>query len=314
MPNAGGPTMDERDWLATQFEEQRAHLRSIAYRMLGSTSEAEDAVQESWFRLSRTDTERIDNLGGWLTTVVSRVCLDMLRSRKLRGEETLDAPLPEAVGAQEKSIDPEQEAVLADSVGLAMLVVLDTLAPPERIAFVLHDLFAVPFDQIATILGRTPAAARQLASRARRRVQGNDARPSRNRRRQQEIVGAFFNASRNGDFAALLTMLAPDAVLHSDPATVADGAMAEVLGAEAVAGVFSGRAHGARLALVDGTVGAVAPSRDPHYVFEFVIVDDRITQIDILSDPAVLAELDIQLLPPQKMRDKPSSKGDSQEP
>jgi len=299
--------MDEREWLAEQFEMHRVHLRSVAYRMLGSFSEADDAVQESWFRLSRSGAENVENLGGWLTTVVSRVCLDMLRSRKLRGEETLDAPLPEALGSRESGIDPEHEVVLADSVGLAMLVVLDTLAPAERIAFVLHDLFAVPFDQIAAILGRSTVATRQLASRARRRVQGRGSSPASGQTRQQEIVNAFLSASRNGDFAALLTLLAPDAVVRADASTVAAGAEAEVRGAEAVAGVFSGRAHGARLALVDGMVAAVAPGRDPHYVFEFIIVDDQITQIDILSDPDLLADLDVDLLPPQKLRDKPSA-------
>ncbi|HEX7104135.1 MAG TPA: sigma-70 family RNA polymerase sigma factor [Nitrolancea sp.] len=298
--------MNERDWLAEQFEMHRAHLRSVAYRMLGSLSEADDAVQESWFRLSRSGAADVQNLGGWLTTVVSRVCLDMLRSRRLRGEEALDAPLPEIVGARERGIDPEHEAVLADSIGLALLVVLDTLAPAERIAFVLHDLFAVPFDQIAAILNRSTVATRQLASRARRRVQGNDALPRSDQTRQQEIVGAFLKASRNGEFDTLLTMLAPDAVVRSDTSTVEAGAEAEVLGAEAVAGVFSGRAHGARLALVDGIVGAVAPGRDPHYVFEFMIVGDQIRQIDILSDPELLAGLDVELLPPQKLRDKPS--------
>jgi RNA polymerase sigma-70 factor (ECF subfamily) len=298
--------MDEHDQLAEQFEMHRAHLRSVAFRMLGSLSEADDAVQESWFRLTRSGAADVQNLGGWLTTVVSRVCLDMLRSRKLRGEETLDAPLPDIAGAPERGIDPEHEAVLADSIGMALLVVLDTLAPPERIAFVLHDLFAVPFDQIATILNRSTAATRQLASRARRRVQGNDALPKSDQTRQQEIVSAFLKAARNGEFMTLLTMLAPDAVVRNDASTVAAGADPEVLGAEAVAGVFSGRAHGARLALVDGLVGAVAPSRDPRYVFEFMIVDGRIRQIDILSDPDVLAELDITLLPPEKLRDKPA--------
>ena len=299
--------MNEREWLAEQFEMHRVHLRSVAYRMLGSFSEADDAVQESWLRLSRSGAENVENLGGWLTTVVSRVCLDMLRSRKLRGEETLDAPLPEALGSRESGIDPEHEVVLADSVGLAMLVVLDTLAPAERIAFVLHDLFAVPFDQIAAILGRSTVATRQLASRARRRVQGRGSLPANGQTRQQEIVSAFLSASRNGDFAALLTLLAPDAVVRADASTVAAGAEAEVRGAEAVAGVFSGRAHGARLALVDGMVAAVAPGRDPRYVFEFIIVDDQITQIDILSDPDLLADLDVDLLPPQKLRDKPSA-------
>lgn len=297
--------MDERDWLARQFEEHRAHLRVVAYRMLGSLSEADDAVQESWFRLSRSGAEDVENLGGWLTTVVSRVCLDMLRTRKLRREEALDTPAPRLASPRDGGTDPEHEAVLADSIGLALLVVLDTLTPAERIAFVLHDLFAVPFDQIGRILNRSTVTTRQLASRARRRVQGNEDLPRRDQTRQQEIVGAFFDAARNGDFGALLSKLDPNAVLRADESTVASGGQAEVLGAEAVAGVFSGRAHGARLAIVDGLVGAVAPSRDPHYIFEFIIVDDRITQIDILSDPDVLAELDIELLPPQKLRDKP---------
>ena len=217
--------MDEHDWLAERFEENRTHLRAVAYRMLGSLSEADDAVQESWLRLSRSDTSGVENLGGWLTTVVARVCLDMLRSRKSRREEPLDVHVPEPIVSREAGTDPEHEALLADSVGLALLVVLETLAPAERLAFVLHDMFAVPFDEIAPIVGRSPAAARQLASRARRRVQGcGRALPDADLTRQREVVDAFLAAARGGDFDALLAVLDPDVVLRADRAAVPAGA------------------------------------------------------------------------------------------
>src|SRR2546425_4072347 len=250
--------MDERDWLADRFEAHRSHLRSVAYRMLGSAGEADDAVQEAWIRLSRSGAADVENLGGWLTTVVSRVCLDMLRSRTARREEPLDPPVHEATPGPglPDGIDPEQEALLADSVGPALLVVLETLAPAERLAFVLHDMFAVPFDEIATIVGRSPAAARQLASRARRRVQGATA-PDVDRARQRAVVDAFLAASRGGDFAALLAVLDPDVVLRADPTAGRMGATAEGRGAKAVAQAFKGRAQAAQPALVNGAAGLV---------------------------------------------------------
>src|SRR6185503_4122928 len=224
---------------------------------LGSVSEADDAVQEAWLRLSRADAGDIDNLGAWLTTVVARVCLDMLRSRASRREEPLAPGLPEPVATDGNGLDPEHAAVVADSVGLAMLVVLDTLPPAERVAFVLHDMFAVPFDEIAPIVGRSSDATRQLASRARRRVQGASADPVADRARQQEVVRAFLAAARDGRFDALLALLDPDIVVRADPAAVRVGASEEVRGAEAVAGTFSGRARAARAALVGGAVGLV---------------------------------------------------------
>ncbi|MDQ2943200.1 MAG: sigma-70 family RNA polymerase sigma factor, partial [Candidatus Dormibacteraeota bacterium] len=230
--------MDEHDRLAMRFEANRTHLRAVAYRMLGSLSEADDAVQEAWLRLSRSGTTGVENLSGWLTTVVARVCLDMLRSRKSRREEPLGAPGPDPILSHGDGTDPEHEALLADSVGLALLVVLETLAPAERLAFVLHDMFAVPFDEIAPIVGRSPAAARQLASRARRRVQGAATVSKTDRTRQREIVDAFLAASREGNFAALLALLDPDVVLRSDDAAVRTGASPEVRGAAAVAGTF----------------------------------------------------------------------------
>ena len=250
--------MDERDWLAERFEENRPHLRAVAYRMLGSASEADDAVQESWLRLSRAGTDGVENLGGWLTTIVARVSLNMLRSRTLRREEPIDAPVTGQQAAEPAGgTDPEHEAVLADSVGLALLVVLDTLTPAERLAFVLHDMFAMPFEEIAPIVERAPAATRQLASRARRRVQGADTAPDTDLARRREIVRAFLAASRNGDLGALVTMLDPDVVLRADQTVVRIGAEAEVRGAPAVAGFFSGRARAARLALIDGVAGLV---------------------------------------------------------
>jgi RNA polymerase sigma factor (sigma-70 family) len=284
-------TVDDEIWLARRFEAHRPHLRAVAYRMLGSAAEADDAVQEAWLRLSRADTSGVDNLGGWLTTTVSRVALDMLRSRTARREAPVELPdLPAA------DPDPEQEAVLADSVGPALLVVLDTLTPAERLAFVLHDLFAAPYEEIAPIVRRSPAAARQLASRARRRVQGSPA-PQDDPARQRRIVEAFLAASRNGDMAGLLAALDPDVVLHADSATVRMGAAAQVRGAAEVAGTFAGRAQGARLATVDGEPGLVwAVGGRPRVVFTFVLAGDRIAEIGMHSDPATLAEL--QLDPP----------------
>ena len=291
--------MDERDWLADRFEAHRSHLRSVAYRMLGSAGEADDAVQEAWIRLSRSGAADVENLGGWLTTVVSRVCLDMLRSRTARREEPLDPPVHEATPAHPDGIDPEQEALLADSVGPALLVVLETLAPAERLAFVLHDMFAVPFDEIATIVGRSPAAARQLASRARRRVQGTDvAHAPADRARQRAVVDAFLAASRSGDFDALLALLDPDVVLRADEAAVRTGGLAaEVRGAAAVAETFAGRARAAQPALIDGVVGLTwAPGGQPKAVFDLTIADGRIVAIDLILDPDHVGDLDVVLL------------------
>jgi RNA polymerase sigma factor (sigma-70 family) len=289
--------MDEHEWLAEQFEAHRAHLRAVAYRMLGSGNEAEDAVQESWLHLRRADTSGVENLGGWLTTVVARVCLDMLRARTARREEPLEASGPEPIASGAGGNDPEHEAVLADSVGLALLVVLDTLNPAERLAFVLHDIFAVSFDEIAPIVGRSPAAARQLASRARRRVRGAATPPDADLGRQREVVDAFLAASRGGDFAALLAALDPDVVLRADPAAVLAGAAAEVRGAEAVAGVFAGRARVAQPALVNGAVGAVwAPGGRPRIVFEFTIAGGKIIEIALVADPERLRRLDVAIL------------------
>jgi RNA polymerase sigma factor (sigma-70 family) len=286
----------EHDWLADRFEAHRAHLKAVAYRMLGSLSEADDAVQEAWLRLSRADAGSVENLGGWLTTVVARVCLDMLRSRSSRREEPLDAHQPDMAMAPADGADPEDEALLAEGVGLALLVVLDTLAPAERLAFVLHDMFAVPFEEIGSILGRSPNAAKQLASRARRRVQGAaaaDTDPSRRR----AVVDAFLAASRNGDFDALLALLDPGVVLRSDAGATAVGAASELRGAPAVAGTFSGRARNARLALVDGAAGAVwAPGGRPRVVFNFTITGGKIVAIDILAEPDRLSRLDLAIL------------------
>ena len=281
--------MDERDWLAERFEEDRTRLRSVAYRMFGSVSEADDAVQEAWLRLSRTDTSDVENLSGWLTTVVGRVCLDMLRSRTSRREEPLE------VGDVGEVIDPEAEALFGDSVGLALMVVLDTLTPAERQAFVLHDLFGVPFDEIAPIVGRTPEAARQLASRARRRVQGAEASPDLPR--QRAVVDAFLAASRGGDFEALLTLLDPDVVLRADPAGVQMGATAEVRGVREVAGTFSGQARAARPALVDGVPGLVWMQHgETRVVFDFTLRDGRIAAIELIADAERIAPLDLVLL------------------
>jgi RNA polymerase sigma factor (sigma-70 family) len=285
--------MNQHDWLAERFDENRTHLRA-AYRMLGSPSEADDAIQEAWLRLSRSDVDGIENLGGWLTTVVARVCLDMLRSRESRYEEPLDGHVPEL--SRKDDIDPEHEAILADSVGLAMLVVLDSLAPAERVAFVMHDMFAVPFDEIAPIVGRSPDAARQLASRARRRVQGA-AVPDAGPARQREVVDAFLAASRNGDFDALLAVLDPDVVVRADRAAARMGATREVRGARAVAESFSGRARVAKPALVDGAAGAVwAPGGRPRVVFGFTISRGKIVEIDLVADPERLRQLHLTVL------------------
>jgi RNA polymerase sigma-70 factor, ECF subfamily len=289
--------MDEHDWLAERFDANRSHLRAVAYRMLGSQSDADDAVQETWLRLSRADTSDVENMGGWLTTVVARVCLDMLRSRKSQREEPLVANGPDLIVDGKDAIDPEHEALLADSVGPALLVILETLAPAERLAFVLHDMFGVPFDEIAPIVGRTPTAARQLASRARRRVQGASAVPDADRARHREIVDAFLAASRDGNFDGLLALLDPDVVLRADPTVVEMGATKEVRGAPAVAETFKGRARVAQLALVDRAVGAVwAQDGQPRVVFDFTIADGKIVEIELLADPALLGQLEWTVL------------------
>jgi RNA polymerase sigma factor (sigma-70 family) len=290
--------MDEREWLAGRFEEHRTHLRAVAYRMLGSVSEADDAVQETWLRLSRSDTSEVENLGGWLTTVLARVCLDMLRSRKSRREESLGARVPEPIAGRADGADPEQEALLSDSVGLALLVVLETLTPAERLAFVLHDMFAVPFDEIAPIVGRSPDAARQLASRARRRVRGADTSYELDLTRQREVVDAFLAAARDGDFDALVAVLDPDVVLRSDRAALPADAPREVRGAPAVARrALVGRARAARPALVDGAVGVVVTPRGRLLmVLDFKIRDGKIVEIDAVADPERLNQLDLALL------------------
>jgi RNA polymerase sigma-70 factor (ECF subfamily) len=289
--------MDEHDWLAERFEQNRAHLRAVAYRMLGSRSEAEDAVQEAWLRLSRADTNGIENLRGWLTTVVARVCVDLLRSRESRREEPLGTHVPEPIANTEGGTDPEHEALLADSVGLALLVVLDTLAPAERVAFVLHDMFDVPFDEIAPIVGRSPTAARQLASRARRRVQGTSRTSAADLTRQRQVIDAFLAASRGGDIDALLAVLDPDVVLQADRAAVQLGASKEVRGAAAVANTFSGRARVAQPALVNGAVGLLwGPGGRPRVVFGFKITHGKVVEIDMVADPERLRHLDLVVL------------------
>jgi RNA polymerase sigma factor (sigma-70 family) len=279
--------------LAEAFEENRARLRSVAFRMLGSATEADDAVQEAWLRLSRSDASEVENLAGWLTTVVGRVCLDMLRSRRSRREHPLESGAPAA--DDREGADPEREALLGDSVGMALLVVLDRLSPAERVAFVLHDMFGVSFEEIAPIVGRTPAAARQLASRARRRVHGASAEGS-DLGRQRELVDAFLAASRRGDFSAPLAVLDPEVVLRADAAAVRMGAEAEVRGASQVAQTFSGRARAARPALVEGTAGAVwMVEGRPRIAFAFTFQDGKIAAIDLLADPERLGELDLVL-------------------
>src|SRR5215213_3219970 len=286
--------MDEHDRLAEQFEAHRTRLRAVAYRMLGSISGADDAVQEAWLRLSRFDASAVENLGGWLTTVVSRVCLDMLRSRRSRREESLRVPEP-IVGREDRT-DPEHEALLADGVGLALLAVLETLSPAERVAFVLHDTFGVSFDEIAPIVGRSPAASRQLASRARRRVRGAATVPDADLARQREVVDAFL-AARDGDFHALVAVLDPDVVLRADYGAVPPDASREVRGSRAVAEgalAFARRAPFARTALVKGAAGiVVAPNGRPLAVMGFTVARGKIAEIDMLADPERLSRLDL---------------------
>jgi RNA polymerase sigma factor (sigma-70 family) len=293
--------MDKHEWLAERFEANRTHLRAVAYRMLGSLIEADDAVQEAWLRLSRSDTSGVENLGGWLTTVVARVCLDILRSRKSRREEPLGAHVPDPIVSREDQIDPEHEALLADSVGLALLVVLETLAPAERLAFVLHDMFAVPFDEIAAIVGRSPTAARQLASRARRRVRGTAPVSDADLTRQREVVDAFLAAARGGDFDALLAVLDPDVVVRADRGAVPPGASRELRGARAVAEqalTFARHVQFAQPVLVNGAAGIISwlPDGRPFSVMGFTVRSGKIVEIDILVDAARLRQLDLAVL------------------
>jgi RNA polymerase sigma-70 factor, ECF subfamily len=292
--------MDEQEWLAERFQEHRARLRAVAYRMLGSLSEADDAVQDAWLRLSRSDTSDVENLGAWLTTVVARVSLNMLRSRRLRHEEPLGVHVPEPIVDRADGTDPEHEALLAGSVGLALLIVLETLAPAERLAFVLHDMFAVPFDEISAIVDRSPEAARQLASRARRRVQGAGSRglvPDADLSAQREVVDAFLAAAREGDFDALVAVLDPDVVLRADSGAVPAGASVEVRGATTVASralMYSRLDLQTRPALVNGVAGAISTRNgEPFSVSAFTVRDGKIVEIDILADPARLRELDL---------------------
>jgi RNA polymerase sigma factor (sigma-70 family) len=292
--------MDEHELLAQHFEQHRTRLRAVAYRMLGSLSEADDAVQETWLRLSRIDADEVENLGGWLTTVVARVSLNMLRSRRTRREQPLDVRMPEPIVDRADGTDPEHEALLADSVGLALLVVLETLKPAERLAFVLHDMFAVPFDEIAQIVDRSPEAARQLATRARRRVQGEPAVPDTDLDTQREVLDAFLAAAREGDFEALLEVLDPDVVLRADRGAAAIGASRLVRGAANVArqaSAFSRLDIDVRPALVNGAVGTVT-LRDgqPFSIAGFTIRNRRIVEMDVVADPEQLSRLDLTIL------------------
>ena len=292
--------MNDQDWLAERFEANRSHLRGVAYRMLGSLTEADDAVQEAWIRLSRSDSTRVDNLRAWLTTVVARVCLNMLRSRKTRREGSLDTHVPDPVVSPEEGMDPEQEALLGDSVGLAMLVVLDALTPAERIAFVLHDVFAVPFDEIAPIVGRTPTAARQLASRARRRVQGAPV-PDVDLDGQWAVVDAFLAAARDGDFDRLIAVLDPEVAVRSDGGAARPGLVSLVRGAQAVAEQamsFRQFADSSTRILVNGIPGGVAwsPDGSPFAVVALTVRGGRIVVVDVLADPDRLAELDLTVV------------------
>ncbi len=291
----------ERDFLTAQFATNRARLESVAYRMLGSRSEAEDAVQEVWLRLDRVDADSIGNIGGWLTTVVARICLDMLRARKSRREESLETLTGEAIDVEPSlsvaGASPEDEIAMTDSVGLAMFAVLEMLSPAERVAFVLHDMFAVPFEDIASVIGRSHDATRQLASRARRRVQGARPNGETDRIRRREIVDAFIAASRGGDLSALLSLLAPDVVMRADGAAISLGDRAEIRGAPAVAEFFNGRAQAARPALVDGTVDvAVVPGGRLLLVLRLEIVDGRIAGIEAVAEAGRLARFDVEIL------------------
>lgn len=292
--------MPSDEFLAQRFEENRGHLRAVAYRMLGSVHEADDAVQESWLRLRRADSNEIDNIGAWLTTVVARVCLDMLRSRTSRREESLDLQVSEPVATNHASKDPEKEALLADSVGLALLVVLDRLAPAERLAFVLHDMFAVSFEEIAGMVGRSPDAARQLASRARRRVQGAETPSTTELGGQRKVVEAFLTALRAGDFEGLVAVLDPDVLVHIDPAAARPGAPTEIRGARNFAQGAVTYSQMARLVepmLINGAVGLVwAPDGKASRVLALVIRKGKISEVEIIAEPARLRDLDLAVL------------------
>ncbi|MUL44146.1 sigma-70 family RNA polymerase sigma factor [Streptomonospora sp. PA3] len=295
--------MPDNTWLMERFEQDRSRLKAVAYRMLGSHSEADDAVQEAWLRLDRAGADGVENPTGWLTTVVARVCLNMLRSRKTRREDPLEERAegaPDAQGRRGEGMDPEQEALLSDSVGLALLVVLDTLTPAERLAFVLHDMFAVPFDEIGPMIDRSPVAARQLASRARRRVKEGTRAPETDRVRQRRVVEAFLAASREGDFEALVAVLDPDVVFRADAETVPTGTPVMLRGARNVAkgaSVASQRARGAEPGLIDGSVGLVTTAAGRvTLVLTFTVADDRITEIEAIAEPERLRTLDVALL------------------
>lgn len=306
--------MAERDWLNEQFEQNRARLRAVAYRMLGSTGEADDAVQEAWLRLNRTDASDVENLAGWLTTVVARVSLDMLRSRSARREDPIDDVMPDSIGDSAVGADPAQDAEMADAVGPALLVVLDTLAPAERMAFVLHDLFGVPFDEIAVIIGRSQDATRQLASRARRRVRGASSTQEADAERQRDVVSAFLRASRGGDFEALLAVLDPDVVVRADAASVQMGAAPEVRGATAVLNTFLGRAAGAQPAVIDGVAGAAwAPGGNIRALLCFTVVNGRVTAIDLVADRDRLDQINVELLPRERAPRRPAKRDGSED-
>ncbi|MEU3169563.1 sigma-70 family RNA polymerase sigma factor [Streptosporangium sp. NPDC006930] len=294
--------MDESEWLAGRFEEHRPHLRSVGYRMLGSLSEADDAVQEAWLRVSRAGAGDVENLGGWLTTVVARVCLNMLRAREHRREEPIDAQVAGTLIGRQAGADPEREVLMADSVGVALLVVLDTLTPAERLAFVLHDMFAVPFEEIAPMLERSPAATRQLASRARRRVKGAPAAPDTDLTRRRRVVDAFLAATRGGDFEALVALLHPDVVLRADRAVIPTPEPFVVRGSRSVAeGAMAAmeRAWFTGPALVDGAIGlAMAPYGHLRLVIGFTITEDGITEIDVIAEPDRLRRIDLAVPEP----------------
>jgi RNA polymerase sigma factor (sigma-70 family) len=301
--------VENEKWLTEQFEANRTHLNAVAYRMLGSMDEAEDAVQSAWLHLQRSDASVIQNIGGWLTTVVARVCLDMLRARKSRREESLDGESPESVVRQSGS-NPEDEAVLADSVGLALLVVLDMLKPDERLAFVLHDIFAMPFEEIAPIVGRSTTTARQLASRARRRVRGITTVPRTEIVHQKKVVEAFLAAARSGDFNALLAVLDPDVVFRADAAAMPSGAAWEVQGANAVAKQFNrrGSARGTQPVLLNGAVGVVvAPHGKLKLVLYMTIRDGKIAEINAVADPSHLQTLNLAVLDDELLNDAEQS-------
>jgi RNA polymerase sigma factor (sigma-70 family) len=292
--------VEERAWLTARFEEHRTRLRAVAYRMLGSVSEADDAVQEAWLRLSRADTSSVENLTAWLTTVVARVCLNMLRTRESRREEPFDVHVPDPIISPEDGEHPEQEAVLADSVGLALLVVLETLSPAERLAFVLHDMFAVPFDEIGPMLERSPAAARQLASRARRRVRGQAPAPDPDLAHQRDVVNAFFAAARDGDFEGLVAVLHPDVVLRSDGGAARARHTVVLTGARTVAAqaiTFGRLSPFARQALINGAAGVVVAAQGrPLSVMGFTVTGGKIVAIDVIADPDRLRKLDLAVL------------------